>query len=93
MKDIKWDVSKYSANVKVGGVQLSCQQYVSLRTRKIKWYAVAYCPRIRNCEMRFGPYREILDMAQEDAVRLACELLFEYQTCLNAELKNFGVEE
>jgi len=92
MKAIKWKVSEYSANATVGGVNLACLKHTTTRN-KTRWYAIAYFRKLINAEMRYGPTRKTREEAKEDAIRLGREILLDTQTCLSAELENFGVEE
>lgn len=87
MKSIKWKVSKHSARAIVGGMRLSCS------LNKTRWYASVYCMKLElfNSTMCHKTYTTLKE-AQNEAVRLARELLLDVQTCLNVELANFGLE-
>lgn len=87
MKTIKWKVTKSSARATVGGMRLSCS------LNKTRWYAGVYCMKLElfSSTMCYKTYKTLKE-AQEEAVRLACGLLLYIQTCLNIELKNFGLE-
>ncbi len=93
MESIKWEVHNNSANASVGGVRLSVYAFTN-RNKKTKYVSHVYCPYVAKIsEMIDGPIRKTLKEAQNDAIRLAREFLLNHQTCLNAELKNFGLEQ
>ena len=89
MKKINWKPKglKAEASAYVGCIRLCCYKHYTRRA-ECRWYAsVGHTA----ANMRYGPKRCSSSKAKEDAVRLARELLLDYQAGLTAEMKNFDL--
>lgn len=91
MRKINWKPKRPSKNsnpyitARIGSIVLHC--YLE---PKCRWFAVASIRDISGT-LRHGSIRKSLDKVKEDAVRLARELLLDYQAGLTAEMKNFDL--
>jgi len=91
MKKINW--KQHSPNyieARVGNVVLRCFSYRNLISLKLRWKAYASI-RETSSTLRYGPLRNSLSKAKEDAVRLARELLMDYKASLTVEMKRFDI--
>ncbi len=92
MRKINWTPKRPSKNnnpyvtARIGNVVLHCYSDFK-RNSKCLWYASVYIDRFG----RHGPMRKSLARTKKDAILLACELLLDYQTSLNIEMRNFDL--
>jgi hypothetical protein len=91
MQKINWEPkgSRDSVNTQIGQIRLHCSRSF-LASGDVRWYAYIYI----TSGVRFfreGPFRCSLQEAKEDAVRLARELLLDYQEGLDIEKANFDL--
>lgn len=94
MRKINWQPkgSGISASTKIGCIDLCCRHFHS----KSEWRARVVINndwRFRASSLRYGPIRKSLSRAKEDAIRLAREMLLDYQAGLAVEMKNFDLLE
>lgn len=86
MKKIKW--KRYGPtgdmSAQVGSVYLNCWQFKKAKTVDCR-ATVSIC-RISSTK-RYGPLRKSMAKAKEDAVRLARELMEDYQMAVDKEMK------
>ncbi len=96
MKEIEWEKRGWQNPIfaEIGSISLHCYPRLTA-TGLVRWYGRAWItkyPQYPN-NARVGGLRHTLGRAQEDAVRLAHELLLDYRAGLDAELKNFDLLE
>ena len=88
MKKIKWHSKGVDfEEAKIGNMVLWCNRDYD----SVLWssYVTISCI---SSTMRRGPNRKSKLKAREDAIRLAKELLIDYNTSIAAEMKNFDLE-
>lgn len=86
MKEIVWTIVNEDVLATVGSVRMRCYKEINSTTQ---W-------RAKSCYSSsdiYGPLRNCLQMAKEDAVRLSRELLVDHKVSLNVELANFDLQE
>lgn len=95
MKEIIWttitdsDVNATEDLVaKVGSIRMRCWRVISRNSDIIRWRAHSG---LYGRGVKSGPLRKCLCKAKEDAVRLARELLSDYQAGIDIELANFDL--
>jgi hypothetical protein len=84
MRKINWKQVNSDIRAQVGCINLNCFSYYS------KWYAFVYCD-VDGFQSKCGPYRKSLSKVKEDAVKIACEMLCDFQAALDIEKKNFDL--
>lgn len=86
-KKIKWEKRGPDSIATVGCVNLECWE---LMGNKFSAHVnISYV----NSTYRRGPYRKTMDRAKEDAVRIARELLEDYQVAIDGQMKTLqGME-
>lgn len=86
MNKIKWESNKLDNDMgaRVGNLILTCNQWTKAKTVDCR-ANVSIC-QIANTR-RFGPWRKSMTKAKEDAVRIAHELLEDYQIAIEREVK------
>lgn len=91
MRKVNWK-SRGSSGIttaKVGFVSMTCSRCRSKQKNgKTRWFADVSTPGWEGV-FRVGPMRYSIAKAQDDAIRLARETMFDYQACLDAELKKW----
>lgn len=91
MKKISWKPrrSNQSVRASVGILRLGCIFHPAKKFKPDNWYASVWVYGHFTDSVRCGSNRTSLLEAKEDAVRLARELLFDYQAAIDVEMKNF----
>lgn len=92
MRKINWkfDISRTCVCATVGCIVMSCYRHSSKRKNaKFVWIADVFIKANRMDSIVWGPNRKSIDEAKRDAIRIAREILFDYQSCMDAELKNW----
>lgn len=91
MKKINWEPkgSNRSTYAQVGSIGMCCLPYSPRLGKKPQWSAEVWI--IGGPKERNGPRRYSLQKAKDDAVRIACELLLDYQAGLEMEMANFDL--
>ena len=94
MKKINWIISKYAdgqvahSTTEIGVMKLHCTPTYTKTKRQ--WYASVFFdygkPGI------YGLNRDTRSEAQKDAIKLAHQMLLDYQECVDEELKSFERE-
>ncbi len=88
MKEIEWKHEPVYGGVcaRIGNVLLRCRPW------KREWQGSAQIGYVVNYQQRrFGKWRKSLSRAKEEAIQLAREMLTDYTTCLDKDMKNFGI--
>ena len=85
-RQIKWKMYAPTGDVsaQIGNIYLSCWQFRKAKT--VDCFASVNMNGITKTRRR-GPWRKSMAKAKEDAVRLARELLEDYQTVIDREKK------
>jgi hypothetical protein len=94
MRKINWKGSDEYASARVGSINLYCYLQHPTSNSNYRWFAIVSTSEHKGyyaAEVRKGPIRYSLSKAKEDAIRLTCELLIDYQVALDAEKKNFDL--
>ena len=89
MKKINWKVTKYSARAKVGSIELTCFSQRTTNKKTFKWYSLVSLFGTYYSGLTIGPTRRSLNEAQEDAVRMTRELLYDYKEAVDSEMKHW----
>lgn len=91
MKKVNWNPAGSRRNLKatVGCVSMYCGKYYSNRKKAKPYWIATITIRKQWGTFRIGPIQKSMAKAQENAVQMAREMLFEYQSCVDAELKNW----
>lgn len=93
MKKINWTPkrSRTNSEATVGNIIMRCERhYLPDDIKSRRWFAyVSWLD--KDTTFRYGPVRKSSLEAQKDAVRIACEMLLDYYTCLKVEMDNFGL--
>ncbi len=97
MRTINWQHTKSFTGTDmhiiahVGNVVLRCHLAFSENSVCQEWFAGVHIGKIGCAIGCYGPIRKSVSKAKEDAVRLARQLLLDFQTDISAEIKNFDL--
>lgn len=95
MKKINWKPCQSNDSIKVviGSVTMQCDYFYYGQMAEERTWCASVSMGARCGTFRYGAPRKSIDEAKDDAIRMAREMLIDYDICIKFAMANFGLIE